>query len=249
MCPYRQIRILLTCALIFGAPLTATAQGEEGAPSMNRNMGGGMGMMGHGPGMMGSYGSGMTGQPTAPTNQTNSGQDSLTDQQKQKIQSIRQQTQQENRQIDDKIRAEQTELQSLLQQSSPDAGKVGRTYDAIDRLRRQRHDNDIAAQKRINAILTSSDSSQSTSSDQPSHAPAAATSSMQMGMTVDRSFCARYHAVPSPMQHTADQWPFVVDRMKRYMYLRGMRMPDAQQTAALLEYLQAGAYPGNQANP
>jgi len=243
---YRPFRILLTCALILGAPLTASAQDEEGASSMNRGMSGGMGMMGHGSGMMG--GSGMNGQRATGPNQAPDGQDSLSQQQRQKIQHIRQQTRQENRQIDNKIRSKQSQLQSLMQQSSPDANKVGKTYDAIDRLRRQRHDNDIAAQKRINAILTGGDSTQATSSEQPAHKTASESPSMQMGMTVDRSFCARCHAVPSPMQHTADQWPLVVDRMKRYMYLRGMRMPDAKQTAALLEYLQAGAYPGNQAN-
>lgn len=248
MYPYRPLRILLTCALILGAPLTANAQDEEGTPSMNRHMGGGMGMMGHGSGMMGGNGSSMNGQQATPPDQATGSQDNLTEAQRQKIQRIRQQTRQENRQIDSEIRSKQSQLQSLMQQSSPDANKVGKTYDAIDRLRRQRQTNFVTAQKRINAILTGSGSSQSTPSDQPAQKSAGASPSMQMGMTVDRSFCARCHAVPSPMQHTADQWPLVVDRMKRYMYLRGMSMPDTQQTAALLEYLKAGAYPGNQAN-
>lgn len=50
-------------------------------------------------------------------------------------------------------------------------------------------------------------------------------------------YCAQCHVLPSPGQHTADQWPSVVSRMENYMRQQGWRVPTANEAKAIEEYL------------
>jgi len=57
------------------------------------------------------------------------------------------------------------------------------------------------------------------------------------GHQVVTHYCAQCHALPSPSQHAADQWPAVVSRMEYYMRQQGRRVPTADETKAIEEYL------------
>ncbi|MEJ2688042.1 MAG: hypothetical protein P8124_12760 [Gammaproteobacteria bacterium] len=50
--------------------------------------------------------------------------------------------------------------------------------------------------------------------------------------------CAQCHALPSPRQHTAAQWPGVVRRMERIMLSTGRPMPSRQTLEVIVKYLQ-----------
>lgn len=50
--------------------------------------------------------------------------------------------------------------------------------------------------------------------------------------------CARCHALPDPAQHSAGEWPAVVQRMKTYMSKTDKAVPDEAELAAINGYLQ-----------
>ncbi|BAP87638.1 putative uncharacterized protein [Burkholderiales bacterium GJ-E10] len=55
------------------------------------------------------------------------------------------------------------------------------------------------------------------------------------------SVCSQCHALPDPRQHTARQWPKVVERMKRNMLAMGKSVPGDAETKAITEFLQRHA--------
>ncbi len=60
-----------------------------------------------------------------------------------------------------------------------------------------------------------------------------------------RSVCSQCHALPDPRQHTARQWPKVVERMKRNMLAMGKGVPGDAETKAITEFLQRHARTAN----
>ena len=50
--------------------------------------------------------------------------------------------------------------------------------------------------------------------------------------------CSRCHALPDPKQHTADEWPGVVERMRKNMEIMGKTAITDQQRDGLVEYLR-----------
>ncbi len=53
--------------------------------------------------------------------------------------------------------------------------------------------------------------------------------------------CARCHALPSPDQHTADEWPAVVDRMRRHMAEMDVSDPGDETIREILDFLRENA--------
>jgi hypothetical protein len=47
--------------------------------------------------------------------------------------------------------------------------------------------------------------------------------------------------LPDPKQHTAEEWPAVVDRMLGYMTVQNNQVLNEQQTEKILEYLKKNA--------
>ncbi|HED18685.1 MAG TPA: hypothetical protein ENI74_04180 [Gammaproteobacteria bacterium] len=59
-----------------------------------------------------------------------------------------------------------------------------------------------------------------------------------------RSFqetCARCHALPDPKQHTRDEWPSVVARMKQNMVAMDKSVPKGQTMKEIVAFLQRHA--------
>lgn len=52
--------------------------------------------------------------------------------------------------------------------------------------------------------------------------------------------CGSCHALPDPKQHTAAEWPQVVERMLRSMAVMKYSPPDAEELKAIEAYLQSG---------
>jgi mono/diheme cytochrome c family protein len=50
--------------------------------------------------------------------------------------------------------------------------------------------------------------------------------------------CARCHALPSPDQHTAGEWPAVVDRMRRHMAEMDVSDPGDETIREIIDFLQ-----------
>ncbi|MGA7802431.1 MAG: hypothetical protein WCC36_16660 [Gammaproteobacteria bacterium] len=50
--------------------------------------------------------------------------------------------------------------------------------------------------------------------------------------------CAQCHALPSPVQHTAAQWPGVVQRMERFMQSSGRPVPSSKTLETIIVYLK-----------
>jgi mono/diheme cytochrome c family protein len=62
-----------------------------------------------------------------------------------------------------------------------------------------------------------------------------------------RTVCTRCHALPDPDQHTPDEWPAVVKRMRKNMAQMEVPEPSAEDMAAIVRYLQRAARPpGNE---
>lgn len=57
-------------------------------------------------------------------------------------------------------------------------------------------------------------------------------------------FCQQCHALPSPSQHTASEWPAVVQRMRGNMRSMGKSMPDDSQATLIVEYLKRNGKAG-----
>ena len=53
--------------------------------------------------------------------------------------------------------------------------------------------------------------------------------------------CVQCHVLPDPIQHTAEEWPAVVDRMSGYMAVQNKQVPNEQQTEKIVEYLKKNA--------
>ena len=63
---------------------------------------------------------------------------------------------------------------------------------------------------------------------------------LRHGRELVSRFCAQCHAPPSPMQHSADQWPAVVSRMEHYMARSAGHVPTPEQVKAIEDYLEQG---------
>jgi len=57
------------------------------------------------------------------------------------------------------------------------------------------------------------------------------------------AYCGACHAAPLPMRHTMAEWSPVVARMELHRLQRGFDPIPANDRAALLGFLQAGAKP------
>ncbi len=55
---------------------------------------------------------------------------------------------------------------------------------------------------------------------------------------VFKSNCSRCHAAPDPAQHAADEWPSVVERMKKNMLNAGKPVPDDDTTKTIISFLK-----------
>ena len=56
--------------------------------------------------------------------------------------------------------------------------------------------------------------------------------------------CVQCHVLPDPMQHTAKEWPTVIDRMLGYMAMQNKQAPNEQQAKKIVEYLKSNAKQG-----
>jgi cytochrome c5 len=57
------------------------------------------------------------------------------------------------------------------------------------------------------------------------------------GLALFRRTCSQCHALPDPTLHTADEWPVVVDRMRKNMRVMGRRMITEQERDEIASYL------------
>lgn len=55
------------------------------------------------------------------------------------------------------------------------------------------------------------------------------------------TYCRQCHCLRSPKLHTADKWPAVVNKIKRFMPEKNKKMIDNQQEKAILRFLQGRA--------
>jgi len=53
--------------------------------------------------------------------------------------------------------------------------------------------------------------------------------------------CSRCHALPSPKQHTEEEWPGVVERMTQNMKVMGKTVPNRASLESIVVYLQKHA--------
>ncbi|ALP53740.1 hypothetical protein Tel_11660 [Candidatus Tenderia electrophaga] len=53
--------------------------------------------------------------------------------------------------------------------------------------------------------------------------------------------CSQCHALPDPKQHTAAEWPTIVERMTRNMDAMGKAVPDQETLEVIVAYLQKHA--------
>lgn len=53
-----------------------------------------------------------------------------------------------------------------------------------------------------------------------------------------RTTCSQGHALPEPGQHTAREWPAVVERMQKNMTAMGKTAPDRAEVDAIIGFLQ-----------
>lgn len=58
------------------------------------------------------------------------------------------------------------------------------------------------------------------------------------GARMVQQYCSACHVPPEPGAHTPDEWPAVVQRMKRYMVQTGRPVPGTDAMTKLMEYLQ-----------
>lgn len=54
-------------------------------------------------------------------------------------------------------------------------------------------------------------------------------------------FCSQCHGRPETTVHTAQEWPRVVERMKKNISSSGKQMPDQRQTTVIIDYLTRNA--------
>jgi cytochrome c5 len=53
-----------------------------------------------------------------------------------------------------------------------------------------------------------------------------------------RAVCSQCHVLPDPGQHSAAEWPAVVERMKGYMEAMGKQVPEEKTVRAIVDFLQ-----------
>lgn len=56
-----------------------------------------------------------------------------------------------------------------------------------------------------------------------------------------RATCSQCHALPEPRQHTAREWPAVVERMRKSMVAMGKAVPDRAGLETIISFLQRHA--------
>jgi hypothetical protein len=56
-----------------------------------------------------------------------------------------------------------------------------------------------------------------------------------------QSTCSLCHALPDPQQHTAEEWPVVVERMKQNMVTQGKAVPNEATIEEIVGFLQRHA--------
>ncbi len=61
------------------------------------------------------------------------------------------------------------------------------------------------------------------------------------GAVLFAATCAQCHALPDPDQHTAQEWPHVVARMRKNMAAMGKAVPDEATLRTIAEFLQEAA--------
>ena len=71
--------------------------------------------------------------------------------------------------------------------------------------------------------------------------PGALPSPRTKGAILFAATCAQCHALPDPRQHTAQQWPPVVARMRENMVAMGKTVPNAATLRTITEFLQVAA--------
>jgi cytochrome c553 len=78
-----------------------------------------------------------------------------------------------------------------------------------------------------------------TDQQQPSssQASANASASHHNGYAETQTFCTGCHQPPTPSQHTANEWPQVIERMQKYMQKQRRRLPNSSEIKLVLEYL------------
>lgn len=57
------------------------------------------------------------------------------------------------------------------------------------------------------------------------------------GYAETQRFCTGCHQAPNPSQHTAKEWPQVIERMQGYMQKQRRRLPNSSEIKLVLEYL------------
>jgi len=53
-----------------------------------------------------------------------------------------------------------------------------------------------------------------------------------------QKICAQCHALPDPAQHTSNEWPAVIERMRKNMSSMGKQLPDQSTADKILGFLQ-----------
>ena len=56
-----------------------------------------------------------------------------------------------------------------------------------------------------------------------------------------QKICTQCHALPDPAQHTVNEWPAVIERMRKNMYSMGKQLPDQSTIDKILRFLQTYA--------
>jgi len=56
------------------------------------------------------------------------------------------------------------------------------------------------------------------------------------------AICAQCHALPDPAQHTSDEWPAVVARMRKNIETMGRSPPSSAQSESIVRFLQRHAH-------
>jgi mono/diheme cytochrome c family protein len=60
---------------------------------------------------------------------------------------------------------------------------------------------------------------------------------IRKGYNLSQQYCVQCHAPPNPSQHTAAQWPAVVDRMQGYMTQFRKPLPTSAERQLIIDYL------------
>lgn len=61
------------------------------------------------------------------------------------------------------------------------------------------------------------------------------------GAMVLQDYCTQCHNLPDPRQHSAQEWPAVVERMRGHEAAMGKIVPDKTTTAEIIDFLRQHA--------